>query len=83
MNRGIGLAPWNVERKFENYFTEWLTKHRLQHTNTFVDTWEGLSLWKETKDQLQKWKIIDSVCVLVGWVTEIRRRINSRIIGQC
>ena len=37
LNRGIGLAPWNLERKFERHFMERSAKQKIFLTSTFAD----------------------------------------------
>ena len=44
-----GLVYWNMVRAFEHNFLEWLTKHRLELTYTFVGNWEP------QKPQRRRW----------------------------
>ena len=52
-----GLVYWNMVRAFEHNFLEWLTKHRLELTYTFVGNWEPsqaiVGLLEESQEQAE------------------------------
>ena len=70
MSRGSTLRHNEMESKFETLLMECITKHEIKLANTFWENWEPtrartskLDYWKQSEQQLQKWKIIDHIAV--------------------
>ena len=68
MSRGSTTRYYEMENKFEGLLMEWITKHEIKLANTFCKNWEPtrarmnkLDFWKQSEQQLQKWKIIDYI----------------------
>ena len=71
MYRGKIAEYIEMEAKFGS-----ILMHEVNLTNTFSKRWEPtrakmnkLDFWKQNETQLQKWKIIDYIAVLINWET--------------
>ena len=59
LNRGIGLAPWNLERKFERHFMVRPAKQKINLTSTFADGWQST---RAPKLELDSGKSLKTSC---------------------
>ena len=73
---GTRMSRWStarydeMESKFESLLMEWITKREIELANTFCANWESTrartneqDFWKQSEQQLQKWKITAYIAV--------------------
>ena len=74
------MNSWELERKFERCFMEWVKKHDVEHAITFCDGWDptrarrnGSDFWKVSEEDRQR---------LHSFATQMRKT-SSTVARNC